>query len=108
MLFVIVGVLVAIVVLIVIGAALFGLAVKLLWWVLIGLAIGALARLILPGRQNIGLLQTALCGIGGSLLGGVIARAVHLGSALQFVIAVLVAAALIAVFGGTRRRGLLR
>ena len=38
-----------------------------------GLIIGALARLIMPGRQRIGLLWTLLLGVAGSVIGGVIA-----------------------------------
>jgi uncharacterized membrane protein YeaQ/YmgE (transglycosylase-associated protein family) len=91
-------ILLAIVVLAVLGAALFGLALKLLWWALIGLVMGALGRLVVPGRQPIGLLATALIGIAGSLLGGDIARAAHLGGLVQFIVAVLVAAALVAVY----------
>ena len=95
--------LLAIVVLLVVGGAVLGLAFELLWWALVGVLIGALARLILPGRQAIGWLGTAAAGIAGSLLGGIVANALDLGSILQFVVAVAVAAALIAAFGGTRR-----
>jgi uncharacterized membrane protein YeaQ/YmgE (transglycosylase-associated protein family) len=35
-----------------------------------GLIIGALGRLLVPGRQPLGCLVTTLVGIGGSLLGG--------------------------------------
>ena len=35
-----------------------------------GLIIGALGRLLVPGRQPLGCLVTALVGIGGSLVGG--------------------------------------
>jgi uncharacterized membrane protein YeaQ/YmgE (transglycosylase-associated protein family) len=37
-----------------------------------GLAIGAFARLALPGRDPMSLLQTMLVGVAGSFLGGVI------------------------------------
>jgi uncharacterized membrane protein YeaQ/YmgE (transglycosylase-associated protein family) len=96
-------VLIAIVVLFVIGGWVLGLALSLLWWALIGLLIGALARLVLPGEQALGWLATALFGVAGALLGGIIADAVGVGSILQFVIAVLVAAGLIALLGGQRR-----
>ena len=96
-------VILAIVVLLVIGWAVVGLALKLLWWALLGLVIGALARLILPGRQAIGWLATAGAGIAGALLGGIIADALEWGSLVQFVLAVAAAAALIAVLGGARR-----
>lgn len=83
----------------VLAGALIGLAVKLLWWALLGLAIGALARLVLPGDQALGILATILFGIAGSLLGGILADAFGLGAILQFVLAVAVAAALISLFG---------
>jgi len=96
-------VLLAIVVLVVVGAAALGLVVSLLWWALIGLVIGALARFVLPGPRPIGVLRTILFGIAGALLGGIIANAIDVGSILEFVIAILVAAVLIAVFGIERR-----
>ncbi len=39
-------------------------------WMLFGLIVGAIARLIYPGRQSMGTFKTMLLGIGGSLLGG--------------------------------------
>ena len=44
--------------------------------VLGGLLVGALARLALPGRDPMSLVQTIVVGIGGSLAGGVIALAI--------------------------------
>ena len=63
----------AVIVLLLIGGWVIGLAFKLLWFVLIGILIGALARLILPGRQAISWLWTAGAGIAGSLLGAILA-----------------------------------
>ncbi len=40
--------------------------------IIIGLVVGLLGRLILPGRQNISLLMTIVIGIVASLIGGVI------------------------------------
>lgn len=67
-----------------------------------GLIIGALARLILPGRQRIGLLMTLLLGVLGSLIGGTIANALRAGSIWElnfvgFVAAVLVSVGLLAI-----------
>ena len=42
----------------------------LLLFVLFGLVVGFLARAILPGRQSMGLVMTAVLGMVGSLLGG--------------------------------------
>jgi uncharacterized membrane protein YeaQ/YmgE (transglycosylase-associated protein family) len=62
-------VLLIVVLVLLLSGALVGLAFELLWLVLTGLVVGALGRLVLPGRQEIGLLATALVGIGASLLG---------------------------------------
>ena len=95
-------ILIAVVILAIVGWAVLGLALKLLWWALLGLVIGAVARLVLPGRQAIGWLGTAAAGIAGALAGGIIANALDVGNVIQFVLAVIVAAALVAVLGGTR------
>ena len=44
--------------------------VAFLWWMVIGLVAGALARLVVPGRQSMGLALTLALGLAGSLLGG--------------------------------------
>lgn len=41
--------------------------------IVMGLIIGALARLLLPGRDPMSLFETMLVGIGGSLVAGLIA-----------------------------------
>jgi uncharacterized membrane protein YeaQ/YmgE (transglycosylase-associated protein family) len=41
---------------------------------LTGLLIGGLARLVLPGREAIGIFGTILAGIAGSFVGGIVAR----------------------------------
>ncbi len=96
-------VLLAIVLLVVVGWALVGLALTLLWWALLGLLIGAIARLVLPGRHTIGWLGTVGAGIAGALLGGIVADALDLGDIAQFIVAIAIAAAVIAVLGGSRR-----
>jgi uncharacterized membrane protein YeaQ/YmgE (transglycosylase-associated protein family) len=44
----------------------------LLWWLIIGLVAGAIARLLIPGRQPMGLLMTMILGLIGSIIGGLI------------------------------------
>jgi uncharacterized membrane protein YeaQ/YmgE (transglycosylase-associated protein family) len=46
--------------------------VDLLVWIVFGLTIGAVARLIVPGRDPMGCLGTALLGIVGSMIGGML------------------------------------
>ena len=43
---------------------------SIIWMILIGLIAGALAKLIMPGRDPGGIIVTILLGIAGSLLGG--------------------------------------
>ena len=70
-----------------------------------GLIIGALGRLAVPGRNPMGIGMTILLGIVGSLVGGLVSRALGLQGTLTFVAAVLAAAALVYLYsGGGRRR----
>jgi uncharacterized membrane protein YeaQ/YmgE (transglycosylase-associated protein family) len=96
-------ILLVLIVLLLVGGAIIGLAFKLLWFLLVGILIGALARLILPGRQEIGYLATALAGIAGSLLGGIIGDILDTGGVVQFLIAIACAAGVVALLDGTSR-----
>ena len=42
-------------------------------FIVFGLVVGAIARLILPGKQHMSILVTLLVGVVGSVIGGVIA-----------------------------------
>ena len=85
------------------AGSLIGLAFSLLWLAFTGLVIGALGRLVLPGRQEIGLLATALVGIAASLLGGILADLFNVGWIIQFLVAVALAAIGITLFASTER-----
>lgn len=50
----------------------------ILGWILFGLVIGALAKLVMPGRDPGGIIVTILLGIVGALLGGFLGRALGL------------------------------
>lgn len=43
---------------------------SILWYILIGLGVGVLARIIMPGRQNLGIIMTILLGALGAFLAG--------------------------------------
>lgn len=47
-----------------------------IWWLIIGLIAGALARLIMPGRDAMGIVATMVLGIIGSVLGGLVSWAI--------------------------------
>lgn len=81
----------------------------ILGWILFGLIVGALAKLVMPGRDPGGIIVTMLLGIAGAVLGGFIGRAMGLygeGDAAGFVMSFFGAVALLALyrsFAGRRR-----
>jgi uncharacterized membrane protein YeaQ/YmgE (transglycosylase-associated protein family) len=94
-------VLLVIVLLIALGVV--GFAFQILGWILVGLVIGALARLVLPGPRPIGWLRTIVAGIAGSIAGGLLGDALGGNGLLEFLLAVAVAALLIATLWGSER-----
>ena len=71
-------------------------------FIVAGLVIGIVARLIHPGRENLGILATLGLGIVGSIIGGVIASAIGTGDVMELnvigtVFAVIAAILLIGV-----------
>ena len=50
----------------------------ILGWILFGLVVGALAKLVMPGRDPGGWIVTILLGIVGALVGGFLGRALGL------------------------------
>ncbi len=69
-------------------------------FIVAGLIIGALARLLKPGKQNLGILATLGLGLVGSVIGGLIAGALGTGdigelNVLGFVLAVIAALLLV-------------
>jgi uncharacterized membrane protein YeaQ/YmgE (transglycosylase-associated protein family) len=84
--------------------------------ILIGIVVGVLGRLLVPGRQRIGMLLTILVGIVSAFIGTAIARALGIPTAtngidwLELLVQVVVAAlgvALLTALMGRRRTGLL-
>jgi uncharacterized membrane protein YeaQ/YmgE (transglycosylase-associated protein family) len=72
----------------------------ILWWILIGLVVGAVGRLVVPGRQHIGILLTILIGVVAAIIGGILTAAV-LGAGhtvITFIVAVLLAALAVSLF----------
>jgi uncharacterized membrane protein YeaQ/YmgE (transglycosylase-associated protein family) len=47
----------------------------MLWTLLIGLVVGAIAKLLMPGRDPGGIIVTMLIGVAGALLAGFLGRA---------------------------------
>ena len=49
----------------------------ILWTLIIGLVVGAVAKLLMPGKDPGGFIITILLGIAGSFIAGFIGRALH-------------------------------
>ena len=85
-----------------------GLLVFLILLFVGGLIIGALARLALPGPDPMSIPMTALLGIGGSLVGGIVSR-IFLGVGGGFIFALLGAILLLYLYRRfVQHRGLTR
>jgi uncharacterized membrane protein YeaQ/YmgE (transglycosylase-associated protein family) len=50
----------------------------ILGWIIFGLIVGAIAKLLMPGRDPGGIIVTMLLGIVGAVLGGYVGRAMGL------------------------------
>ena len=74
-------------------------------FIVAGLVIGALARLIKPGRQSLSVVMTLLLGLAGSVIGGLVANVLGTGDTFEldflgFVVAVISAVLLIGIAEG--------
>lgn len=50
---------------------------EFVWWLIVGLAAGLVARFVLPGKQPMGVFGTMTLGLLGSLLGGAVSAAIY-------------------------------
>lgn len=78
-----------------------------LWVVIIGLVIGAVAKLVLPGKDPGGIIITALLGIAGSVIATIIGQAVGwygAGQSAGFIMSVLGAILLLVIYRLLKRR----
>ena len=90
---------------------------QILGLIVVGLIIGALARLIKPGKQRLSILMTLVLGVVGAIIGGVLGGLLNDRTNIfelnivGFIIAVIAAVLLIGVaenLSGGRRRGAVR
>jgi uncharacterized membrane protein YeaQ/YmgE (transglycosylase-associated protein family) len=73
--------------------------VEILYYILIGLVVGLLARLLLPGRDPIGIIGTIVVGVLGAVIGGYLAGAVFEETdGVDWIASILVAIALLFIY----------
>jgi uncharacterized membrane protein YeaQ/YmgE (transglycosylase-associated protein family) len=78
-------------------------------FLIFGLVVGAVARLVKPGKQNLGLVGTLVLGVVGSLIGGIVASALGTGDIFELnilgaIVAVIAAVLLVGVVEGLMGR----
>ena len=74
---------------------------SIIGWILFGLVVGVIGKLLMPGRDPGGFVITILLGIAGALLGGFLGRMLGLyreGDPVGFIMAVLGSIALLAIY----------
>ena len=79
-----------------------------LWMVLVGLVIGVLAKMLMPGRDPGGVIVTILLGIAGSVVAGVLGRSVGWyaeGQPAGFIASIVGAILILAVYRSIARTG---
>jgi uncharacterized membrane protein YeaQ/YmgE (transglycosylase-associated protein family) len=75
--------------------------ISVLGWIVFGLIVGALAKLLMPGRDPGGIIVTIVLGIVGAVLGGFLGRAMGLygpGEAAGFVMSLIGAMVLLFLY----------
>ena len=79
----------------------------ILTWILFGLVVGIIAKLLMPGRDPGGFIVTILLGIAGALLGGFIGRAMGFygeNDSAGWIVSILGAILLLALYRMMARR----
>ena len=85
------------------------MVIQILGLLFVGLVIGALARLIKPGRQRLSIAMTLVLGVVGAIIGGILASVIGTGEIFEldflgFVFAVIAAVLLVGVAEGASGR----
>jgi uncharacterized membrane protein YeaQ/YmgE (transglycosylase-associated protein family) len=78
-----------------------------LWYLLMGLVVGVAARILHPGRENMGIIMTLVIGVAGAFLAGLIGQIFGwytLPNWKGFVVAIVVALILIVIYGRIVRK----
>ena len=80
----------------------------IVWTIVLGFVIGVIAKLLHPGKENMGFVATVLLGIAGSFLAGVVGQALgwyQAGEGAGFIASVVVAIILLVIYGKVRSGG---
>lgn len=79
----------------------------IIWTIVLGFVIGVVAKLLHPGKENMGFIMTVLLGIGGSFAAGMVGQALgwyQAGEGAGFIASVVAAILLLAIYGKIRQK----
>lgn len=79
-----------------------------IWTIVLGFVIGVAAKLLLPGKQDMGFLMTVALGIGGSFVAGIVGEALgwyQAGQGAGFIASVIAAIVLLVIYGRIKGGG---
>lgn len=82
---------------------------SILWTILIGFVVGVIAKLLHPGKEDMGFLSTVLLGMGGSFAAGIVGQLLgwyRAGQGAGLAASVVVAVVLLVIYGRIRDRHL--
>jgi uncharacterized membrane protein YeaQ/YmgE (transglycosylase-associated protein family) len=77
----------------------------IIWTIALGFVIGLVAKMVHPGKENMGFLMTILLGIAGSFLAGILGQFIgwyKAGEGAGFLASVIVAVLLLVIYGHIR------
>ncbi len=78
----------------------------IVWTIILGLVIGIVAKLLHPGKENMGFVMTILLGIAGSFLAGVVGQFLgwyQAGEGAGFIASVIASIVLLVIYGKVRQ-----
>ena len=79
----------------------------IVWTILLGLVIGVVAKLLHPGKDDLGFIMTILLGVAGSFLAGIVGQQLgwyNAGEGAGFIASVVGAIVLLVIYSLVRRR----
>lgn len=77
----------------------------IVWTIIVGFVVGVIAKLLHPGKENMGFIVTVVLGIAGSFVAGVVGQALgwyQVGETAGFIASVVMAIVLLVVYGKMR------
>lgn len=81
---------------------------QIVWMIVVGFVVGLVARAVMPGTQNVGLVLTAALGIAGSFVAGLLGQAIGLypaGAGAGFIASVVGALLVLFIYGKVKGKG---